>query len=314
VPAFADVEALEGIVRSLISHAANDELQEALVDLLAAGAGVPLADIFCSSSPGAIPGGFSDTEYILQREAEAGLIVSIISRTYLERPFCIGEASVGRVLQISKSAIFQPLLVPPVRHTDLKGALAGMQAPSIDNRDAMNDLYHNATKGNPSPPNISIWNSELAIFQEKVKAFVAKEQARELVGKIVPLDVYLDRGIFKLKLRLVFRNDTGKDVYIVGADWNETADVPRHDKHPLVFEIEDVKEGGWKKNRWLSEQSVGTSSKCSVPAGRVFRVWIGLQKQLDNIELRRWLVQQRVGTIQIDFEILGQTAKFTRQF
>ena len=308
------VEALESIMRSFISHAANDELQEALVDLLVAGAGVPLADIFCSSSPGAIPSGINDTEYILRQEAEARLIVSIISRTYLERPFCIGEASVGRVLQMSKSAIFQPLLVPPVRHTDLKGALAGMQAPFIDNAGAMNDLYHNATKGNPSPPNISIWSSKLVIFQERVSDFIGKEQARELVGKIMPLDVYLRRPIFKLKLRLVFRNDTGKDVQIVGADWKETADVPRHDNHPLVFEVEDVKEGGWKKNRWLPEQSVGASSKCTVPDGRAFRVWIGLQKQLEDADLRRWLVQQRVGTIQIDFEILGQTVRFTGQF
>jgi hypothetical protein len=113
---------LIGNMKIFISHAtADQELAEALIELLQLGAGVPHSVIFYSKHD--IPNGDYFVQTILKALADADMIVSILSRSYFDSDFCIAEAGGGLMRRVAGIGKFYSLVVPPVTFGELGGAL-----------------------------------------------------------------------------------------------------------------------------------------------------------------------------------------------
>jgi hypothetical protein len=128
-----------------VSHDAADvEIAKLLVSLLKE-VGVPGADIFCTSVPGhRVPSGQNFSIYIKEQFTECDVVVALVSKNYLDSPFCLCEAG---AVWITASKHFFPLVIPPASFSDFDGALYGVQGIRIDSsadlselRDCLNEL------------------------------------------------------------------------------------------------------------------------------------------------------------------------------
>jgi len=307
-------------MKVFLNHAvANENLVQKLRHLLKAGVGIAEGDIFSSTTPLDIPAGQDDIPHILTRLSEADVVVGVLSRSYLQSYFCHGEGCAARVRQITKNARFYPLMVPPAKFSDLNGALKGMQVESINTNKGLNGLR--AAVKHAKSPDVAVWEKLRDKFLADTRPIVEREQAMDLIKKIILQDVVFedsnDKTIqFPLKIRMVFRNETGKEIQIQTATWEDRPHLLHH-RHSPVFQIEDASAGGWKKNKWLPEpKKTGLlPPEKIIPVNHAFRTWIGLHKGINNAEdLRRHLVTQSIGVIHIPVKIDGHKLDLTRRF
>ena len=300
---------------------ANWNLVQKLRHLLEVGVGIAAGDIFCSMTPSNIPAGQPDIPHILTRLSEANVVVGVLSRSYLQSYFCHGEGCAARVRQIAQNARFYPLMVPPAKYSDLNGALNGMQVESINTKKGLNGL-RDAVR-NAKSPVFSVWEKLRDTFLADTKPIAEREQALDLTKKITLQDVVLEESdpnnkkvAFPLKMRMVFRNETGKEIQVQTATWEDRPHLLHH-RHSPVFQIEDASAGGWKKNKWLPEpKKTGLLlPKQSVPTNYAFRTWIGLHKGINNADdLRRLLVTQSVGVVRIPVTMNGHKLELVKRF
>jgi hypothetical protein len=121
-----------------ISHAVKDKaLVKEIVDLIEDGMGVPEEEIFCSSLDGyGIPSGKNFVTYIKEQLIEPKVVVLLLTPAYFESRFCLSELGAAWI----KSHEIFPILVPPLRHSDVKDVLLGTQLAKVDDDIRYNDL------------------------------------------------------------------------------------------------------------------------------------------------------------------------------
>jgi hypothetical protein len=122
-----------------ISHAAADKkIADEVVDLLNTAMQINVTeDVFCSSVYGCnIPPGVDFKRFIKEQIQTPKIVMLLISEQYLASAFCLAEA--GASWAMSHRAI--PLVVPPVKFSDLKAVLDGTQAGRINDSKFWNDV------------------------------------------------------------------------------------------------------------------------------------------------------------------------------
>lgn len=126
-----------------ISHAEADRkfVDHFFDTLLGRGLNLSTNDVFCTSLPGAgIKTGQNFFEYIKKEVKGCKVIILILTPQYMESPFCLAEAGASWVLEDSESCRVLPVVVPPLKFSDLEATLAITQAESIEREEDLDDI------------------------------------------------------------------------------------------------------------------------------------------------------------------------------
>lgn len=155
-----------------VSHATRDqELAEAVVELLQLGSGVPGNQIFYASGAGmGVPAGARFNEYIRSKAEEASLVIAIVSPAFQESAFSIAEVGAAWMLQ----ANFFPLTVPGFTHRDLEGVLVGVQVQSLDDPKALAELHDRVCEALDLTGDTTRWTTQQAKFLARLDDLVAR--------------------------------------------------------------------------------------------------------------------------------------------
>jgi hypothetical protein len=121
-----------------ISHAVTDaSVTKSFVNLIESGIGVSPKNIFCTSNKGqGIRPGAEFKDSIRENLDEATTVIALISENYYNSPFCMCELG-GTWLQAKD---FIPILIPPIRFSDMKAVLVGLQAIRIQINEDLDEL------------------------------------------------------------------------------------------------------------------------------------------------------------------------------
>lgn len=128
-----------------ISHAVKDEhLIDNFVDnILQAGMGIQVEDIFCSSLSGmGIPSGKNFIDYIKEEIQQPKAVIVFFSKAYISSQFCMCE--LGATWAMTHNIL--PILVPPLTYSDVKGVLTGIQVDRLNNADDLNRFQETLSK------------------------------------------------------------------------------------------------------------------------------------------------------------------------
>ncbi len=126
-----------------ISHAVKDKhLADALVDLLQVGMNLGVDKIFCSSLEGlGIPIGENFVHHIKKQIQQPRAVIALISPNYLASQFCMCE--LGATWAMSHQ--LYPLLVPPLKYSDVAGVLTGIQLTVLNDEDKLSEFMDHIT-------------------------------------------------------------------------------------------------------------------------------------------------------------------------
>ncbi|MCE5242903.1 MAG: TIR domain-containing protein [Desulfobacteraceae bacterium] len=148
--------------RIFISHAAKDKsLADLLLDFLQTGANISHDEVFCSSLEGlGIPHGKNFIEYIKLQLQAPEVVIAIVSRNYFISQFCLCE--LGATWAMSHNIL--PLLVPPLKYSDISGVLSSIQVSRIDDSDDLNTFITELGKQIGSKINLARWDAKKKTF------------------------------------------------------------------------------------------------------------------------------------------------------
>jgi len=288
-----------------ISHAvADQQLVSGLETLLQVGVGVPHSEIFRSSRPGSIPNGEYFVQHILGKLQAANMIVSVISRSYFKSQFCVAELGAARAQRMADNARFFSLIIPPVDYSELHGVLHGVQSGEINTASALDELRDGIATETTHFPSTAVWNNARDTFLDTARSIVNRHLAAELLKQLTLQDVFYERSEdpkirYKLKVRIVLRNETGEDLDVVSVSWNAGSDDARL-QLPEDMGLEPEGNLGWEHGSWLEG-----GARVYVPAGRTMRAWVGLAPFLSDDELRRRHETRQLGTLNLSIRITG---------
>jgi hypothetical protein len=122
-----------------LSHSSKDEiLVDKLTDLLTTGCDVSANDILVTTLPGkGIPAGFSNyIEYLKEQIQEPALVVLLLSENYFSSQFCLCELGATWALSLPNF----PLVVPPLKKSEVKATLAVTQLGGISDSEYLDEL------------------------------------------------------------------------------------------------------------------------------------------------------------------------------
>jgi hypothetical protein len=107
---------------------------------------------------------------------------------------------------------------------------------------------------------------------------------------------------YKRKLRVVLRNESGKEVLVRPAKWETgTGDIAVQPLREHPWQLEGT--GGWENGSWGAERF---GEAVHVPPGRVLQTWVGLHPSADEVDVRRRHETRRLGTLIIPSNTEGR--------
>ena len=112
------------------------------------------------------------------------------------------------------------------------------------------------------------------------------------------LDVKFERYViasptYKLKMRVVLRNDTGQSVELGRLSWRASSDQMQL-QPPLGYGYHtERRQGSWERDDWQPEFQQGQA----VSAGGTFRLWIGVSQFHKEDELRKKHERKQLGAL-----------------
>lgn len=169
------------LAKIFISHSVKDkELADALVDLIETGTEISSSDIFCSSLEGlGIPSGKDFIEYIKDQIQKPQVVIVLLSENYLASQFCLCE--LGAAWALSHSAL--PLLVPPLKYSDVKGVLLATQINNLEDDSGL-DLFHDGLLHALSiqPTKVTRWSAKKRQFLKKLPALLDSLESPNFVS------------------------------------------------------------------------------------------------------------------------------------
>ncbi len=248
-------------MKIFISHAAVDkQIAQGVVDLIRLGCDVPKGDIFFSSAHGDIPNGEFFVQKILTKLNESEMFVALLSRAYMRSHFCLGEIGAAQVRGIAGVSSLYTLLVPPAGFADLHAVLYGTQSGPILEGRVIDELLDRIARRSANAPDAAARVAERDKFLTNAKPLVGIQEARELAGSLSTLDLLFERAEkdtvnYKMKLRVVFRNETGAhDIVVNKPTWFAMPDEVQL-RPDLNSSVQLETGGGWKHGQWASELS-----------------------------------------------------------
>lgn len=296
------------IVKIFVSHAVADrELASKFVDLLQLGVGIARDQIFFSSYPGSIPNAEYFVQHILRELNNSQLVIAILSRAYFRSQFCLAEAGAALARKEQGHTDFYSVVVPPEKLSDLGGVLYARQTGYITDAGALDELRKVFREKLPSISDDPTWGDHARAFLQTAGQLVNHQASQELSARVVLRAMEIERAPasatdvhYKLKLRIVLRNDTGQDITVGPATWrsgNDKIQLQTPPVSPLKLQVEtDV---GWDKE----QQSI------EVPDGREFRTWVGIGKTILEKDFLKKHVEKRLGELRLALKISGEDVK-----
>jgi len=258
-----------------VSHAAEDqEIVNHVVDLLQLGMGIQHDEIFCSSIRGmGTPNGEVFVKNILEKFNDSHLILAVLSPVYFRSLFCVGEVGAGQLrCQVQKTAAFYSLLVPPANYDNhLKGTLYGVQSGKITDTSALDELRDQIIAKAGRGPSTAIWNKKRDEFLAKVGPLIRKREADNLLARLIVQEAYFslsqdEKIVYKLKLFIVIRNRTGQAIVVEKPEWNPGTHGAQIQVPHAISKLQLCADRKWDDG----------ALRISVPAGDMFRLWVGL--------------------------------------
>ncbi|WP_435222996.1 toll/interleukin-1 receptor domain-containing protein [Streptomyces sp. Tue6028] len=164
-PGKAETISVSGKV--FISHASADaELASSIKNCLLLG-GVPRDRIFLSSvkSTG-IPAGKNVLQHLQTTLAESALVIEVITRNFLTRPYCLME--LGGAWALGKPTY--PLVVPPLTIREAVHAIGNVQMGVLGAEPELDDVFDEIHEMLSAVPGISLtlrtWKEAVSTFKE----------------------------------------------------------------------------------------------------------------------------------------------------
>jgi hypothetical protein len=157
-----------------ISHASADrKLADLLQDTLVLG-GVPSEQIFYSSSRATgIPSGTDVRTYLRRELQQAGLVVELVSATFLTRPMCLFE--LGGAWALGKSTY--PIVVPPLTRSEAVAKIGDIHMGQLSSDEeidyVIDELHDRLTRDLGLSTKATAWNPVARRFKEGLPAVLA---------------------------------------------------------------------------------------------------------------------------------------------
>lgn len=164
-------------MKIFISHSSIDqEIAQALVQLIKEGIGVEKSAIFCSSANGVdVPIGANFQNYIKKELRRDGIVIALITKNYYGSIYSMYE--LGAAWANSKTTI--PVLLPPMDYGNLKDFLSHIVAVKADDLKSLNKLRDELQQSFGVQNNdTNSWEESREVFINKIKEI--KERPQEL--------------------------------------------------------------------------------------------------------------------------------------
>lgn len=164
--------------RLFLSHASADKaLADLLRNTLILG-GVAEDRIFYSSSRDTgIPSGKDVSTYLRQKLRQAGLVIELLSETFLTRPICLMELGGAWTLGTPT----YPIVVPPLTRGQATSQIGNIQMGVLGTDEEIDDIF-NELHGRIAQDldvqcNLTAWNRAIVSFKEQLPSGLAAAQA-----------------------------------------------------------------------------------------------------------------------------------------
>lgn len=165
-----------------LSHSSKDEvLVDKLTDLLTTGCGVRADAILVTTLPGkGIPAGESNyIEYLKKRLQQSSLVVLVLSENYFASQFCLCELGASWGLSLPTF----PLVVPPLKKSEVKATLAVTQSGMVGDGDYLDGLRDGVEKRLGEKLATAIWSTKRDAFLRSLPRILKKLPSPELVSR-----------------------------------------------------------------------------------------------------------------------------------
>lgn len=172
------VGAVTGI---FVSHATADaRLVEEFVEEVLRGCGVTDDQLFVSSiAELGVPSGTDLLHHVRERVGDAGLVVAIVTPTYLTRPVCVGE--LGAAWAVT-GKLFPLLAMGIDRDRDLDGVLKGVRVDYLDDEEALDELHVRLGELLAAHSDTRKWTRKKRRWLQKVSDLVAGLPTPDIVS------------------------------------------------------------------------------------------------------------------------------------
>jgi TIR domain len=153
-----------------ISHASADrKLADLLRDTLVLG-GIPRERIFYSSSRATgIPSGTDIRAHLRSELQQAGLVIELISATFLTRPMCLIELGGAWVLEKST----YPIVVPPLTRIQAVAQIGDVHMGQLSSDEVFDELHDRLTSDVGLSTTATGWNPVARRFKEGLPTVLA---------------------------------------------------------------------------------------------------------------------------------------------
>jgi hypothetical protein len=161
-----------------LSHASADKaLADLLRNTLVLG-GVAETRIFYSSGRGTgIPSGEDVGSYLRRSLRDAGLVIELLSETFLTRPMCLMEIGGAWTLDTPT----YPVVVPPLTREEATRQIGNVQMGVLGTdseiSDIFEELHDRLAQDLAIQCNLTAWNRAIADFQQQLPSRLAAAQA-----------------------------------------------------------------------------------------------------------------------------------------
>lgn len=182
-PPARQLEVAEGVLavstqnRIFLSHASADKpLTDLLRNTLVLG-GVAEGQIFYSSGRGTgIPSGEDVGTYLRRTLRDAGLVIELLSQTFLTRPMCLMELGGAWTLGTPT----YPIVVPPLTRGEATSQIGNVQmgvlGSDVEIDDIFNELHDRLAQDLGIQCNLTAWNRAIADFKQQLPSRLAAAQ------------------------------------------------------------------------------------------------------------------------------------------
>jgi hypothetical protein len=200
-PRITERKAMGATGKIFISHATTDRrLADLLRDTLILG-GVSEDRIFYSSSRrSGIPAGQDVRSHLREQLQEAGLIIELISETFLTRPMCLIE--LGGAWALEKATY--PVVVPPLRRGEAVTQVGEVHMGLLDTESDIDEVFDELSDRLSSDVGLDVkatsWNRAIRKFKADLQAVLAVASATSAPSPNTPTAITVPPGSLDSKI------------------------------------------------------------------------------------------------------------------
>lgn len=288
-------------MKIFVSHADADKaLAKKFAGFLKLGAGVSHKNIFLSSTKGAIRNGDFFVANILDHLNAANIVIALLSKEYFASHFCLAEAGAALARKKAGACDFFSFVVPPASFSDLDGMLHGVESGSILDLPIHGEMKDRIQAGIPIDdiPGSSVWDEQREEFLGYAKEAVSLYEAKDALS-LITVNNYQwkhepgspDHKIYvNFKIRINLKNESNTPIHIESGTWESGKDgIPAYEPSQQL--------------KWRLKEGDPEAYSLTVPAGSVFRTWVGLAQNTDAAECLKRSASKQTGTMHLHLKI-----------